>query len=127
MGQAFDWTQLRQLSCAPKLSDCCQQPQHLFDFYYRVGETEYVFAAPHWNEDYTEHAIYVGGFYWAPSLATFRRMVVREIDAVTGDDGTTYPLPDGLLLARACVNFESILRFASSNHRLRWRVLDLFA
>ena len=54
-------------------------------------------------------------------------MVVREIDAVKNDDGITRPLPDGLKLAPECVNFESISRFASSDPRLHWRVLDLFA
>src|SRR4051812_16391146 len=98
----------------------CQQPEHLFDFYYRIGETQFVFAAPRWNDEYTEHAIYADSFYWAPSLATFRRMVSCEIVAAEKDDGITRPLPEDLKLAPDCVNFEAISRFTAANPHLHW-------
>ena|SRR5438094_445945 len=117
------WERVTALRAMPKLHELCSDPRHLFDAYYQVGDSEYVFASHQWDFAFTEQGMYVLSAIWSPSIAAFRRTTSRDAVAVTADDGATAPLPLALRLEADCTYFRAIRELAFS--RPEWRAFEL--
>lgn len=122
----LDWLELRRLSARPKLSEISSEAKLVFGSYYQIGTSEYVMASQQWNPEFTEQAVFVLAFYWASTPAIFRRLVSRDPDAISVDDGTIRTLPGGLMLAPECGSFGAITDYLDANGAPRSQLIEQF-
>ena len=122
----LDWVALRRQQSNPKLSDVCSDAKHVFDSYYQISDSEYCFASYQWNSTFTEEAVFILAFFWAPTPTIFRRMVSRDPEVIAADDGTTRILPDGLRLSSGCDTFRAITEFCARKSNVHFRLIDLY-
>ncbi|MBK8000848.1 MAG: hypothetical protein IPK15_19585 [Verrucomicrobia bacterium] len=111
----------------PKLNELCSEPRHLFDAYYQVHPTVYVWASFQWrDEDFTEEGMFVTEVIWAPTPAAFRRATSRDAAIAHADDGIVVTLPEPLQLAPGCTSFGGIVKFIVDQRGLKSSAIDLY-
>jgi hypothetical protein len=120
----MNWFQTRQFLRKPKLRDICSNPIHLSDSYFQLTPTDYALANYQWNPEFTEQAMFVIAFFWAPTPAIFQRIRSRNPEIIARDDGVTLPLPEGLRLAAHCCTYGAINEFVAANPQLHSRLGD---
>ena len=125
-GSPLNWAQFAKALARPKVSEVCEDPEHLFDSYYRIGDAEYVDVSHQWNPEFTEQAVFVLAFFWAPTREIFQRLVTRAVETVSEDHGFTGALPDGLRLSPGCVDFGRITELVAANAHLRSNLVELY-
>ena len=122
----LDWYAMRQLKTEPKLSQICSDAKHLFGSYYQIGDTDYAYASFQWNSDFTEEAVYILAFIWAPSAAVFNRIRSRDMAVIAADDGIIQPMPEGLKVVANADDYSAIANFCSANKNARHNLIDLY-